>query len=346
MLPTSASRHYRALQRLQVVTLSSLRRAWRRMDPTGNWPQQYQQDVGPKMLALTVAAQVAATREADSYVADVLNELDFGPPTEPGVVRPTSLAGWAGDGRPVRTLLAGSVVKAGRALNAQRRYDAFERVRAGLPATPELDPAQALRDAEAWIDMVAQTLIADATRAAESVALSARPWVEGYVRMLNPPSCSRCAILAGRFYLWNAGFERHPRCDCIHIPASEANHDDLRVNPDRYFRSLSRDEQDRIFTNAGAEAIRDGADIGQVVNARRGMRTAAQNQRGWIPKGRLVRDGQGVFRTTEGTTRRALASRARTGRNATTRLMPESIYEVARDRDDAIRLLRVNGYIL
>src|SRR5690348_18342012 len=37
--------------------------------------------------------------------------------------------------------------------------------------------------------------------------------------LLNPPSCQRCAILAGRWYRWSQGFLRHPRCDCVNLPA-------------------------------------------------------------------------------------------------------------------------------
>jgi len=330
MLPAAASRHYRRLQRLQAVVVKSARRAWRRMEPSGNWQDQYRSDVGPKLTALMLAAQVAATRNADEYVSDVLNELDFGPPTTPGVVIPTSIAGWAGDGRQVSTLLEGSVVKAGQAHNAGAAADA------------------ALAEVESWIDQVAQTLIADATRAAEAAAIAPREWVEGYVRMLNPPSCSRCVILAGRFYLFNEGFERHPGCDCIHIPAQEADYNDLRVNPDRYFRSLTREMQDKTFTKAGAQAIRDGADTTQVVNARRGMATAQQNPRDWIPKGRLVRTevyGRGVFITTEGVTKRGRGRKAM-GSGRPVRLMPESIYEIAKDRADAIRLLKLYGFIV
>lgn len=330
MLPAAASSHYRRLQRLQEVVVRSARRAWRRMEPTGNWSDQYRQDVGPKLVALIIAAQVAATRNADTYIADVLNELDFGPRVEPGVLVPNGIAGWAGDGRPVVTLLEGAVVKAGRAYNS------------GTAA------ADALAEAEAWIDMVAQTLISDATRAAEAAAIAPREWVEGYVRMLNPPSCSRCVVLAGRFYLYNEGFKRHERCDCVHVPASESMADDLRVNPDLYFNSLTPAMQDKTFTIAGAEAIRDGADISQVVNARRGMSTAQINPRGWIPKGRLVRTemfGRGVFTTTEGVTKRGVGRRAM-GSGRPIRLMPESIYEIATSRADVIRLLKLYGFIL
>lgn len=135
---------------------------------------------------------------------------------------------------------------------------------------------------------------------------------------------------------------------------------------------MSQAEQNRIFTRAGARAIRDGADMNQIVNARRGAaglsvpgRLTAEEQRmlrGGRDRGRLTRQpvyGQEVFTTTEGTTRRGLAGRrlgawsedatrrrgARYRSARTPRLMPESIYELAEDREDAVRLLRRFGYI-
>ena len=60
----------------------------------------------------------------------------------------------------------------------------------------------------------------------------------GYVRMLNPPSC-RCSVLAGRFYRWNNGFLRHPKCDCVHVQtpatARAAETEGLVHDPYEYF---------------------------------------------------------------------------------------------------------------
>ena len=87
-----------------------------------------------------------------------------------------------------------------------------------------------------------------------------------------------------------------------------------------------------LFTNAGAEAIREGSDIYQVVNARRGMSPAG----GLKPRV-----------TTEGTTRFGFAGR-RTGPLHGTgiqRLMPEGIYQLARTREEARALLRQHGYL-
>lgn len=165
------------------------------------------------------------------------------------------------------------------------------------------------------------TQVQDAGRNAASVSMTSAPQATGYVRMLNPPSCSRCAVLAGRFYRWNTGFQRHPLCDCRHIPTHEDAAGDLTTDPSAYFNSLSPEQQARIFTKAGAEAIRDGADISRVVNARRGMDLGQiHGNRAWV--------------TTEATKRGQI------------RLMPESIYRYAKDRDDAIRLLKLHGYVL
>lgn len=358
-IPSSSADYYRRQQRILTTLLLAIRQAWRRMDPAAAWSEQYEQDgIGAQLLMLVAAAQVAAARDADTYIASVLTELDLVPGATPGAVAPAAFAGVAGDGRPVETLLALSIPRAGRAFNARRMvatstdetptkpdgmtdvlWDSLIRERAQRSAdSVAFDTQQAATDVLAetgrWLEAVAASVVIDAARAAETAATTAYPEVDGYVRMLNPPSCSRCVVLAGRFYRWNDGFSRHePTCDCRHIPVSEAIAGDLTVNPSRYFWSLTRAEQDKTFTAAGAQAIRDGADINQVVNARRGMRKAQVG-------------GRDVLVSTEGTTRRGLANRDRTGRSSSVRLMPESIYEIAGDdRDEAIRLLRLAGFI-
>jgi hypothetical protein len=193
--------------------------------------------------------------------------------------------------------------------------------------------------------MAVGTLLSDTGRQSESLAMGVRT-VTGYVRMLNPPSCSRCALLAGKWYRKNTGFRRHPGCDCRHIPSSESVAGDLTVDPNVYFDSLGKAEQDRVFTKAGAEAIRSDANINQVVNARRGMQSAQVG-------------GRQILATTEGTTRRGVAYQSlstskatdvkvagqRYSRASRPRLMPETIQAIATDRDDYLRLLAVNGYL-
>lgn len=144
----------------------------------------------------------------------------------------------------------------------------------------------------------------------------------------------------------------------MHLPTTLIARNQRRgfIDPDDYFQGLSRAEQERIFGAAGARAIRDGADMSQIVNARRGMTT-------------MNAYGRQVQATTEGTTRHGLfyrAERARTEQQTgtrfardriearqglprfdlrTPRLMPEEIYRLAESRDEAIRMLRRFGFL-
>jgi hypothetical protein len=115
-------------------------------------------------------------------------------------------------------------------------------------------------------------------------------------------------------------------CDCTMMPIRSDSDTESIVSPKVLFERMSPEEQDRRFGRAGAEAIRLGADLGQVVNARSGMRTAG---------------GQVI--TTAGTTRRGAAGRRLRGQ---VRLMPEQIIKDAGgDRDRAIELLQRHGFI-
>jgi hypothetical protein len=249
-----------------------------------------------RLLVWLIGGQRTAVQSADRYVTEVLDVQGINPAAA-GRLNVDSLIGVASDGRRLESLLAQPGITAKVALS---QGATIERAMAGGGALAEL---------------IAHTQIADAGRVADSVSLTARPAASGYVRMIVGPTCSRCIILAGRVYEWNAGFLRHPMCDCIHIPAAENTGEDLRTDPRKVFESLTQAEQDNVFTKAGAQAIRDGADMARVVNARRGMYTAG---------GRLF--------TTEAAGRRP-------------RLMPEQIYRDAKDRADAIRLLKLHGFI-
>lgn len=266
-------------------------------------------------LATTVAAyQMLAAQQGAASVAPMLAEQGISTAASASVVA-SALVGYTSAGAPLSTM--------------------FESI-----------------ESAAQLAMLAVSAVQDAGRNGASLGMVVRPSVTGYVRMLNPPSCSRCAVLAGRFYRWNEGFERHPQCDCRHIPVGEDS-GDLTTNPRTYFDSLpTADElnsrhpdltremrregglysQEDIFGVAGAEAIRDGADINQVVNARRGMR-----------KGQLF--GREMWHTLEGVTRRSQWRRNQPAAKRPVRLMPESIYALATDRDDALRLLELYGYI-
>ena len=323
----SSQEHYEDVQRVTALAVAGARRAWARLD-VNRLDDSFARVVGPQLLMLVAGAQVAVAELADPYVDAALAEQGFGDPDRRGTVVASAFAGTASDGRSLPGLL--------RAPLTQAKTNIGRGV------------AEPVASAVSVVDRVVWTQVADANRAAESAAITARANVGGYVRQLNPPSCSRCAILAGRWYRYNQGFQRHPQCDCTHVPAAEDAAGDLTTNPKDYFESLSKAQQDRIFTKSGARAIRDGADMNQVVNARRGMRSVAQDARNSAFGKGPRRTFMGAQTTIEGVTPRAFAVTApgsTVARRGGVRLMPESIYELAADRADAIRLLRANGYL-
>lgn len=184
-------------------------------------------------------------------------------------------------------------------------------------------PAQALALAEHELTLITATEIQDAGRTAVQAAMVARPEIKGYVRALTPPSCSRCVVLAGKFYRWNEGFSRHPNCDCFHIPVT-----DLDQVAQEAIDPLAAIKANQVtgLSKAEKSAILEGADVFQVINSRRGMYTAA---------GRKL--------TREGASKRGLAG----SRGAKVRLRPEQIFrEAGGNRQLALDMLRANGYVI
>lgn len=285
MLPQAVADHYTAQQRLIVATLGLTRSVWAGMGPDfdGSWA-----GLGPQVLLLTASAQLGAARSGAAYVPDALEEL--GTPVDPvGEVVPEAFAGVASDGRLLGSLLSEAVIQAKTA-----RANGF-----GVE--------QALAVGGRALDMYVHTQVADAARGAASVGIAARPSV-GWVRMVNPPCCGRCAILAGRWYRFSQGFQRHPRCDCRHIPAPEDVADDVTTDPEALFRS----GRVRGLTRGQREAITAGADPARVVNA--------------------TRKASGMT-----TTEAAVSGRRR--------LTPDGIYRMDPSRDGALDLLRQHGYL-
>src|SRR5690606_374096 len=285
--------HYRRRRRLVEEVARAARQTWRQVDRgdiAGSWLTLL-----PRLLAAVMGAQLAAAQTADDYLAAVLAAQGIDPAAE-GALVPSALVGVASDGRALDTLLYQPAIAAKAALAEG----------ATVP--------RAMAAGQATLDMIVRTQVADAGRVADQVALTARREATGYVRMVVGASCARCIILAGRWYRWSQGFQRHPRCDCVHIPSRESIAGDITTSPRAIFESMPPEEQDRVFGKDGAQAIRDGADMARVVNARRGMYTTG-----------------GLRLTREATTRRGI------GRPV--RLMPEEIYRQANgNRDEALRL--------
>jgi hypothetical protein len=297
------------MQRFQALVVLQAADLWSEVSLSsldGSWAAQV-----PLLVPALTSVQGKAAAAGASYGAMTL--ADQGLYEAPQhFVDPAGFAGRASDGRTLEGLLWGPV----------------PHVKALIGGG--MDPRKALKAGGKYLTTLVRTQVADAGRGAAGVDAATRRHI-GYVRMLNPPSCSRCSVIAGRFYRWNAGFNRHPKCDCVHVQTTAqaaAETEGLVHDPYEYFRSLSPAEQDKNYTKAGAQAIRDGGDIFQIVNSRRGMKP-------------------GGLMTTEGATKngnfRKVAGDSTRGR----RLTPEAIYKLnGSNRAAALKDLERYGYIL
>ena len=202
------------------------------------------------------------------------------------------------------------------------------------------------------MSLLASQLVRDAGNMADKVSSVSRGTVQ-MARVLSPGACSRCAILAG-VGNFTRHFERHPGCKCTTIPVrnGEKAPDGIHSSAGEYFNSLSKSEQDRIFTKSGAESIRLGASENSVVNARAGMfRT---QQPGSLvaratPRTLIGPDGKPFQAYTTTVNRMKVGSPYRVDgsrRSSQVRLMPETIMQLA-DGDPAKAkvLLRQFGYL-
>ena len=239
-----------------------------------------------KIERLLAASMVGAAQDGAASVGADLLESGFDVVPDGQVVLATfALA--ASDGRPLGSLI-------GRAVVIAREY--------GMGA------------GRVSLDRIVHTQVQDAARAASSVAIASRPRV-GWVRFVNPPCCQDCAVLAGKWFKWNQGFKRHPHCDCVHRPAHQDE------SPSGYTQTV---DPDRIhdLTDAQRAALREGADLGRVVNAyRRDPRRMA----------------------TAGARQERLTTRELSGRGE--RLTPDGIFARAKTREEAVGLLATHGYL-
>jgi hypothetical protein len=337
-VPAVDEAHQAERAALAATTAAAVRAVWSGVDPDdleGSW-------LARAVLAaeLIRAGQLAAAATAEPWLTQTAGAGE-------GAVSPEAAAAATGD------------------LSVPLVYPlliALNRIRRGFST------ALSIVSGAAFLEMATRTLIADAGRIADMAGMIARPRVVTYVRVVHLPACARCIILAGREYSISDGFLRHPRCDCTLAPRRPGDTWEL-ASPHQLFEQMTPAQQRKAFGAAGVDAIAAGADIAQVVNARRGMATAKAY-------------GRTVAATREGTTRRGIAGarlitgdptaltaprggrtrvaaeftrRTRTGREQLVRLrgaeaprlMPEEIYRQADgDRDHAIRLLRRNGYIV
>lgn len=332
-LPPSATEHAR-LQRLeQQAAVASVERQWRRMnrDFDASWTR-----VAPVVLGIVTTAQARMVRRADEYIPAVLEDTGQTRTLRPDALTNTdAFVGVAGNGMQTSAVIGTATIRAKQGVSRG------------------LTEFQALQQAGNWLTQTVGTILSDTERAVEATGIGTRG-VTGWVRMLTPPSCGRCVVLAGKWYARNQGFERHPRCDCRHIPASEAVGEDLRISVPDYLASLDKAGQVKVLGSEANWRAWDefGADPNQIINAYRSKMSTAQDLRG-----NTVRyTAAGSSRRGFGGGRMSRASRmdldagavVAPGRTnpALVRRMPETILRTTEGREQTLRQLRLYGWVI
>jgi len=210
------------------------------------------------------------------------------------------------------------------------------------------------------LERITTTNITDAATDIAVIDAAARPRV-GYVRVVGADACANCILLAGRFY-WVEGFQRHPNCACTHQLAAWSNADQAQKwaieQQTAAFDRLTPEQQDKKFGKDAAEAIRQGGDIGQVLNERRGRKYGGTYERAgaytydpmrgtyhFDPNGTTTVRTRPSATTREGM--RGVGGYAQQVRGGLARqTIPSLVSQSGGDRDVLKGLLREHGYIV
>ncbi|MEU7149205.1 hypothetical protein AB0B15_14385 [Streptomyces sp. NPDC045456] len=316
-----AAARYQQVTRTERSLVALIQRLWRRMS-AATIEEELEGEAGAAILAAVVTEQISVAQGAQAFVAASM-AAQGGAGVAEAALSAAAFAGLAPGGGSLETLLYVPAV------GVQRR------LAAGTP------PQEAMLGGLADMAMYATTAVADTARSSAQVAMAADPQVVAYTRVVNLPACSRCIVLAGQQYAYSEGFLRHPRCDCQTVPLREKEWAGVQ-SPRELYEAMSEAERRRAFTVAGARAVGEGADIGQVVNARRGMSApdAATTSEGATRRGLY---GRRMRRAGGGTARIPGERYARTTQS---RLTPEEIFRRAEGRAEQLRLLRRYGYLV
>lgn len=320
----SAEFHAAQLVRTET-TAAAAGAAWRTLSGAGDWPQ-----IATRVALLTINGQLDSAAAGVQYAREALGD-------GVGQIAPGALAGAATDVdalvyRPLGSYLEGAAVAA-RSLYGSGLTD-----------------VQVMKAGEDQLRLLVRTQVAEAARMAIGLAVATTPKAR-YYRMVQPPCCQRCALLRDSIFAWNSAFSRHPRCDCMLGPVlTESQAKFAQVDPP--------DVTD--LSAAQRLAIADGADMNQVINAQRGLKlekvagrmvkltTEGTTKRGWyayVQRELAAQRGELVQYTTEQVGRRGAVSNYTVSR-VKPRLTPEAIYQFSSTREEAIRLLARNGYIV
>lgn len=306
-VPALASK-YKAAQAAQIdYAIERVSARWRTLGPRfdAGWTV-----IAAATTAIVVESQAAMAERAADYAPAVMAQTGQAVINPTESLAPETFAGSNANGLPVEYVLASAPIQAKTA------------VRDGATAR------QAVVAGGEWLALATNSLLVISALSAEKASMGVSG-ATGYVRVVNGGACIRCIVLAGKFYRWNTGFDRHPRCRCEHVPANRSLAEGWVSDPYAYFNSLDDAAQIKLMGSKGsAQAVRDGGDIYQVANARRGR----------LKGGRF---------TSEGTTRQGFAGRTMPA--GYKRLTPELIYDrsvtYGWSREKYVDELRKYGYV-
>lgn len=313
--------YYVAQQRIVRMAVDRTQTAWNQLDAADSvtvWTEQvrpsvvehleYAQESAASLAPLYIAATLAAARAVSSPVAAVVA---------------AAFAGFAANGLPLALLLD----------FAFRLYQ--RSLAAGMP------PSEARAIGLARLLTYVSTETADAGRLAHAAAALAEPEIAGYERTVILPACGRCILLAGRLYRYSTGFLRHRRCDCQMKPVTweQWRENNTGNHPRALFEGMTPAQQNKAFGVGDAEAIRAGADISRVVNARRKGAVFVAGGHEYTHEATTVR-GVGRQLGELGKQPGRRYSSARTPRPTAAQLV-----NTVRDRDELITQLRRFGYL-
>lgn len=241
-----AAQHYLERTDLAEGVFNAAAAWWDYLDPN-NIGESFYEVVQPGMIEVIKAGQAIAAAQTEPYM-DALDDAyaDFADVSPPlGKIDPTAFTGTAVDGRSLDTLLDTPVIRLRTLLSGG--FDFTVASKAGL--------------AVAQRQMVSE--VQDAGREADDAASTAREYLGGGYRIINLPCCSRCAVLAGRFYSWDVGFERHPNCDCMLAPSPDGGDEGAG---DFDLEDAIRDGQVTGLSKAEIDAIlNEGASLSRIV---------------------------------------------------------------------------------
>lgn len=311
--------YYRQQQETARAAATAVQERWRGLPSGASLPEQWEwwYSAAPLMADDIARAQFTNAERSADYLA-LMAAFQNLPSDTVAMVNPLAFVSATED-----TLLD---LEAGMGAYTYRR----------LQGSPE---SRARFSGAASLVRTAATFAQDSGREATGVGIAGTPTLQGYTRMTVGDTCPRCAILAGATYKWSAGFERHPLCDCVHVPSAEWFDDGTQD-----FGAMLEDGRVSLPEADTKAILEDGADPSQIVNAKRGLQTA-----------RIY--GRDVQTSTVGTTTRGLAgTRLKAGYakqpgsryrvSKAPRITPAEIYRQAESREHAQRLLFRNGYVV